>query len=278
MSGHVNYPRDLLARTAPISSSLVDLLRRLNVPLRSGPYGYLRDRLRHYGIDTSHFTDEPLPERERRAYPRVLLEEAAACCHSIREMFEFMGYPPNDSPYSHIRTKLDRFGIDTSHFTSGVRYGGKSLPLDRLGPAVAKAVSLAGVLRHLGLPDNGGNRARVRSGIADYRLSCRHFTGQGHNRGKVSPKRRSAAEVLRHLETGSGRTKTTLLRRALDEVGVPHQCAACGVGDTWQGKRLVLEIDHSNGDRLDNRPKNLRYFCPSCHSQTETFARPKALR
>ncbi|GAA2982530.1 hypothetical protein Sfulv_21910 [Streptomyces fulvorobeus] len=64
-----------------------------------------------------------------------------------------------------------------------------------------------------------------------------------------------------------------LLRRALDETGVPHACGACGLGDVWQGKRLVLEIDHINGDRLDNRRENLRYLCPSCHSQTETFAK-----
>ncbi|MFE3152616.1 HNH endonuclease [Streptomyces sp. NPDC059218] len=51
--------------------------------------------------------------------------------------------------------------------------------------------------------------------------------------------------------------------------------ATCGAKrpDTWRGNRLVLEIDHINGDRLDNRPKNLRYLCPSCHSQTETFSK-----
>ncbi|WP_420717446.1 HNH endonuclease [Streptomyces sp. WM6378] len=33
-----------------------------------------------------------------------------------------------------------------------------------------------------------------------------------------------------------------------------------------------MEIDHVNGDRLDNRRENLRYLCPSCHSQTGTFS------
>jgi hypothetical protein len=280
MSGHGRYPRDLLLRTATVSSSLVDLMRRLDVPLGSGPRTYLCDRLRHYGIDTPHFVDEPLPQRERRAYPKALLEEAAACCHSIREMFEFMGYPPDDSPYSHVRTKLDRFGIDTSHFTGGTRYRGaaSSLAVDCLAPAVAQASSLAEVLRHLGLVDNGRNRARVRAGIADHGLSSDHFTGQGHSRGKASPNRRSATEILVRLERGSGRTKTFLLRRALDEIGTPHLCTACGVADTWQGERLVLEIDHINGDRLDNRLDNLRYLCPSCHSQTGTFARRRVPR
>ncbi|MFD3863927.1 hypothetical protein ACFWUT_10345 [Streptomyces cyaneofuscatus] len=30
-----------------------------------------------------------------------------------------------------------------------------------------------------------------------------------------------------------------------------------------------------NGDRLDNRRENLRYLCPSCHSQTQTFSKPR---
>nr|WP_233435863.1 MULTISPECIES: HNH endonuclease [Streptomyces] len=41
--------------------------------------------------------------------------------------------------------------------------------------------------------------------------------------------------------------------------------------------RLVLEIDHINGDRLDNRRENLRYLCPSCHSQTQTFSNRRGL-
>jgi hypothetical protein len=34
---------------------------------------------------------------------------------------------------------------------------------------------------------------------------------------------------------------------------------------------LVLQIDHINGDILDNRRENLRFLCPNCHSQTATF-------
>ena len=56
---------------------------------------------------------------------------------------------------------------------------------------------------------------------------------------------------------------------------MPHVCDECGIGDTWQGKRLVREIDHINGDRLDNRLENLRFPCPSCHGQTRSFSNPR---
>ncbi|MER6700564.1 HNH endonuclease signature motif containing protein [Streptomyces griseus] len=271
------YPRDLLVRRAADANSLVDLLRRLNAPLGSRTLRYVHNRLAHYGVDTSHFVEEELPARERRTFPRDLLAEAAAHSHSIREMFTYMGLPPSDSPYGYLRGRMDRLGIDTSHFTSGRRYGTPSTPRTALTEAVAASRSLAGVLRALGLGNNGTARARVKRDIETYGLATAHFTGQGHSRGTRSPNRKSAAEILQRLDTGASRTKTAQLRRALDDIGVPHACARCGTGDTWRGKRLVLEIDHVNGDRIDNRRENLRYLCPSCHSQTQSFSRPRKL-
>jgi hypothetical protein len=78
---------------------MVDLMRTLEAPMGSGPRHYLSRRLQHYGIDTSHFREESLPERERRSFPEELLREAAARSNSIREMLEYMGLPPRDSPY-----------------------------------------------------------------------------------------------------------------------------------------------------------------------------------
>lgn len=266
------YTCDLLTRTAASSTSLVDLMRRLNAPMGSAPRNYLLKRLEHYGIDTSHFVEEPMPERERRSYSKALLQEAVAHSGSIREMLEYMGFDPRDSPYGHIRKKLDQFGIDTSHFTSGRRYGPGVLLRDQLAPAVASSQSIAGVLKLLGIIDNGAARARLKRSVKTHNLSVDHFVGQGHHRGVPCKNRKSAAQILVRLEPDSSRTKTVQLRRALDDLGIPHICDTCGVGDVWQGKRLVLEIDHINGDRLDNRKENLRYLCPSCHSQTKTFA------
>ncbi|MDQ0984724.1 HNH endonuclease signature motif containing protein [Streptomyces sp. V2I9] len=272
------YPPELLARAASESTSLVDLLRRLGAPLGSRTLRYVRQRLAHYGVDTSHFVEEDLPPRERCAYPCELLAEAASRSRSIREMFTYMGLPPADSPYGYLRARMDRLGIDTSHFTSGRRYGTARTPRADLSRAVAASHSLAGVLRALGLNDkSNAARARVKRDIEAYGLSVEHFTGQGHSRGTRSPNRMSAAEILRRPDAGASRTKTARLRRALDEVGVPRACVKCGTGDTWRGRRLVLEIDHINGDRLDNRRENLRYLCPSCHSQTPTFSNRRGL-
>ncbi|MEU0598000.1 HNH endonuclease [Streptomyces sp. NPDC006393] len=45
----------------------------------------------------------------------------------------------------------------------------------------------------------------------------------------------------------------------------------CGIGPSWNGKPLRLEVDHINGDWWDNRPVNLQLLCPNCHAVTDTY-------
>ncbi|MGD6745218.1 HNH endonuclease [Streptomyces sp. BH106] len=206
-------------------------------------------------------------------YPRELLEEAAAASSSLVDLMRRVDAPMASEPRRDLQLQLAHYGIDISHFTWRGTAGQNLFPEEEFTRAVAESRGLADVLRRLGLsPVNGTDRARAKRSIDEYGLSTEHFVGQGHRAGTVSPRRMSAPEILVRRPAGSQRTRASLLRRALDEVGVPHACAECGQGELWQGKRLVLEIDHIDGDRLDNRRENLRYLCPSCHSQTRTFS------
>ena len=49
-----------------------------------------------------------------------------------------------------------------------------------------------------------------------------------------------------------------------------YKCSCCSISE-WNGKSIVLEIDHIDGNSDNNRPENLRFICPNCHSQTDTY-------
>lgn len=70
----------------------------------------------------------------------------------------------------------------------------------------------------------------------------------------------------KHVHTG----KDTWLRNYLiTKLG--YTCSACGIGDTYNNKSITLEVDHINGRCYDNILSNLRFLCPNCHSQTDTY-------
>lgn len=64
----------------------------------------------------------------------------------------------------------------------------------------------------------------------------------------------------------------TVRRTIRDLELLPDKCSECGQGGEWNGMPLVLQYDHINGVKTDQRLENLRTICPNCHTQTETFA------
>ena len=78
-----------------------------------------------------------------------------------------------------------------------------------------------------------------------------------------------------------------LIKYILENKLLEHKCEECGIGPFYNNKKLVLQLDHKDGNPSNNtliydiekqkkiNPKigktNLRFLCPNCHSQTPTW-------
>jgi 5-methylcytosine-specific restriction endonuclease McrA len=74
-------------------------------------------------------------------------------------------------------------------------------------------------------------------------------------------------------ETGDMGTvqMSVTIRRYLYEQA-DYKCTLCGFsGVNPHHGRTILEIDHIDGNHLNNKEDNLRVLCPNCHAMTLTY-------
>ena len=71
----------------------------------------------------------------------------------------------------------------------------------------------------------------------------------------------------------------TIKKRLIRDFDRVYECNACKNAHftkrdgvlMWNDQEITLQLEHINGVNNDNRPENLCFLCPSCHSQTSTF-------
>ncbi len=66
-------------------------------------------------------------------------------------------------------------------------------------------------------------------------------------------------------------SRASIRKNIIENNLIEYKCSECDI-QTWNNKSLSLHLDHINGIGNDNRLENLRFLCPNCHSQTETYA------
>lgn len=118
--------------------------------------------------------------------------------------------------------------------------------------------------RRIGYISNGDNNKTVRQRLDKYNISIEHFTGRAKETIKRTPE-----NVFIQNSTA---TQAVLRRMYKKGNYSEYKCAICGQGPIWNGQPLALTLDHINGDHHDDRLENLRWICPNCDRQLDTFA------
>ena len=145
----------------------------------------------------------------------------------------------------------------------------RSWTAEQLMESVKTSGSFRQVLKKLGLREAGGNYAQIQKYVEEYHLDTNHFHGKIWNKGLRLPfKPRIPLEKLlrRNTRFASHKLKLRLFRANLK----PQFCEECNWAKKSPDGYLPLELDHINGDHMDNRLENLRILCPNCHSLKST--------
>lgn len=155
----------------------------------------------------------------------------------------------------------NRFGIDTSKFKNR----DKNIYLDKLKQVVPVCNSYHEVLKILGKCEFGANYKILKKDIEYLNLDISHF-------GKLDrvfiKKDHSKENVFNNrIKVPSSCVRSLLIKENTHK----KECAICNkniVKDSFNG----LELDHIDGNKDNNSLENLRFLCPNCHSQTDTYS------
>jgi hypothetical protein len=141
--------------------------------------------------------------------------------------------------------------------------------------ACAESLTVAEVLDRIGVSKYSGNyrRAMLMAQNLGVELPVAK-RGAWHSR-VAKPMLTDEQVRARFRRSETPQDSKSLKRWMTHRLAIPNACASCELGPEWNGKPLTLELDHIDGDRLNNELSNLRLLCPNCHAQTETSNRRK---
>lgn len=129
--------------------------------------------------------------------------------------------------------------------------------------------SIRSCLEAQGLKPAGGSYKIFNQRVERLNIDTSHFTGMGHLKGKThnwAPE----TSIEDSFVIGGNLSSFNLNKKIRKYNLKEYKCSICEISE-WLDMELSLHLDHINGVNNDNRLDNLRFLCPNCHSQTDTY-------
>lgn len=138
------------------------------------------------------------------------------------------------------------------------------------------SISYSDILRKLNFDaKTGGAYKTLKARINESNFNTELFDIHRKNHYKTNLIKKDKSKIDDILTINSNYSRTALKKRLISENIIDYKCSLCSIIDAWNGNPLSLQLDHINGINNDNRLENLRFLCPNCHSQTDSYAGKK---
>lgn len=143
-----------------------------------------------------------------------------------------------------------------------------NLSREEIQEKVNNCNSISDMLEVFGYKRSSGSMAKVmKEVIQEYNIDTTHFKPFHRTNQKAVY---SLKEIL--IPNSPYKNIARLKKRLLKAGLLKYECECCGNNGKWNGKPLVLQLDHRDGDHSNHSLENLRFLCPNCHSQTDTYS------
>lgn len=136
---------------------------------------------------------------------------------------------------------------------------------------VKENYSLNSINTYIKLYKNINTKNNTIKNRIDYlNLNISHFSHSKSMKKWIDENRTLSLEKI--LVENSKYNNGTYIKQKLYKAKLKEEkCELCGIGNIWNNKKLILQLDHINGVHSDNRIENLQIVCPNCHSCTENY-------
>lgn len=193
---------------------------------------------------------------------KELVERLVKQATSFNQFVELLYGSSDGNSWRKAKAIVSKYGVDTSHYRI------RKYTKESLEKVVAENDCVANVCRKLGLKPGGSSQSFIARKIKEFELPCSHFK----KRSFKKMKNKSWREVLVKREEGN-RRDPNILKRCLVESGRKYKCEgeSCPVAEKWLGKDITLQVHHHDGDCLNDKPDNISFLCPNCHTQTPNW-------
>jgi 5-methylcytosine-specific restriction endonuclease McrA len=148
-------------------------------------------------------------------------------------------------------------------------------PKEEMQELLDNSSSIVGILKKLGFDGYNGNHRTLKQRIFSGEFDLTQFE---ENKKEESSNRAFRLRFSNKIseqdifKENSSYQRTSLKQLLIKDCGFEYKCAECGILDSYNKKPISLQLDHINGINNDNRIENLRFLCPNCHSQTDSFS------